>query len=497
MKNSFPVVALVALSLVMLFAPRVGPVAVAQTAGQNAAQPAEPNAAPAAAADNANSADLSRKVKDLEQEIEELRAEMAAMKGDGPKPPAVAVVASTGVPPLTSAAITVPALPLAAQAATPAPAPEKVSIASLLGPTTISGFVDVYYDYNSNQPYERSTALRNFDINSGQFGLNMLELVADKAPDAAASRVGYHVALGFGQAMNLVNAGEFGSPVAPGTPLGSPVVSNFDQYLKEGYLEYLAPIGKGLQINVGKFVTPAGAEVIESKDNWNYSRGLLFSWAIPYFHFGASAKYAFNSKFSLTGYLVNGWNNSVDNNSGKTTGFTAAWTPNAKFSLTQNYLVGPEQANDNSDFRHLFDTVVSYNPNAKLSLLANFDYGHDHGLSALSPTTPTPIWWSGFAGYIKYAMNDKWSFATRGEYFKDHNGFSTGTPQGVGEFTFTLQRMLAAKIISRLEYRRDMSDENVFPYRTSSLAGSPYFPSSSQNTVTLGLIYAFSSADAK
>ena len=54
------------------------------------------------------------------------------------------------------------------------------------------------------------------------------------------------------------------------------------------------PLGKGLQINVGKFVTPAGAEVIETKDNWNYSRGLLFALAIPYFHFGTSAKYAFN-----------------------------------------------------------------------------------------------------------------------------------------------------------------------------------------------------------
>ena len=42
--------------------------------------------------------------------------------------------------------------------------------------------------------------------------------------------------------------------------------------LKEGYLEYLAPVGKGLQINVGQFVTPSGAEVIVSKDNWEYTR---------------------------------------------------------------------------------------------------------------------------------------------------------------------------------------------------------------------------------
>jgi hypothetical protein len=402
-------------------------------------------------------------VEDLEKELADLKAQMAAQK---PAEPAPAVP-----PPATAAVATT----------TPAPAPAPAAptgLAGLLGPTTISGFVDTYYGYNSNQPEGRINQYRNFDINSGQFGLNMIELVADKAPDAAASRVGYHIALGFGQAMNQVNATEIGPG---GTEL------NFDQYLKEGYLEYLAPVGKGLQINVGKFVTPAGAEVIESKDNWNYTRGLLFAWAIPYFHFGASAKYTFNSKFALTGYLVNGWNNSVDNNSGKTTGFTAAWTPNAKFSLIQNYLVGPEQNNFNGEFRHLYDVVAIYSPNAKLSLMANYDYGHDHLQGSL-----TSVHWSGIAGYLKYALNDKWTVATRGEYFNDHDGFETGTAQNLSEFTFTLQRMLASKIMSRLEFRRDMSDQDTFPYRTVA-----FNPIDHQNTVTLGLIYAFSSADAK
>ena len=399
--------------------------------------------------------DLASRIDSLEKQLAELRSQMEAQKAAAAAPaPAQAMVATP------------------APAATPAP----TGLAGLLGPTTLSGFVDVYYGYNSNQPIGRTTAFRNFDINSGQFGLNMIELVADKAPDATASRLGYHVALGFGQAMNIVNSTEPGQ---------FPTESNFDQYLKEGYLEYLAPIGKGLQINVGKFVTPAGAEVIETKDNWNYSRGLLFALAIPYFHFGTSAKYAFNSKFALTGYLVNGWNNSIDNNSGKTTGFSAAWTPNSKFSLVQNYLVGPEQLNDNSNFRHLSDTVVSFSPNSKLSFLANYDYGHDHLSGA-----PFSVHWSGIAGYIKYAPNDKWAFAGRGEYFSDNGGTQSGTPQKLSEFTLTLQRMLASKLMTRLEFRRDMSDQNVFPDHASGLKDS-------QNTVTLGMVYAFSSADAK
>ena len=50
--------------------------------------------------------------------------------------------------------------------------------------------------------------------------------------------------------------------------------------------------------------------------------------------------------------------------------------------------------------------------------------------------------------------------------------------------------MLASKIMTRLEFRRDMSDQDVFPYRHARLKDA-------QNTVTLGMMYAFSSADAK
>ena len=53
--------------------------------------------------------------------------------------------------------------------------------------------MDAYYGYNANQPASRTTALRNFDINSDQFSLNMIELMADKAPDPAASHVGFHI----------------------------------------------------------------------------------------------------------------------------------------------------------------------------------------------------------------------------------------------------------------------------------------------------------------
>jgi hypothetical protein len=405
---------------------------------------------------------------ELEQEVKELRTEVATLKG----------------PEKAEAPAAVPQNNLVSSTPAAGPAPSSVSIASLLGPTSVSGFVDLYYGQNFNNPASQTTNLRFFDAATNQFGLNLVELVVDKAPDASNSRTGYHIALGFGQAMNVVNSSE------PKAGLG------FDQYLKEAYFSYLAPVGKGLQLDVGKFVTPHGAEVIETKDNWNYSRGILFSFAIPYYHFGMRAKYAFNDKYSLTGYFVNGWNNVVDNNTGKTYGMSFAWTPNKKFGIIQNYMAGPEQTGLNSNWRQISDTVITYSPTSKLSFMVNGDYGRGDRFDLGEGFVSKPVYWTGVAGYVKYAFTGTSAFSTRYEYYDDHDGFTTGfnvngAPAGVHfhEFTTTFEKLVAHHIISRLEFRRDMSNQPTF------LKGSN--PVKDQNTLTAGLVFTFDSREGK
>jgi len=317
-------------------------------------------------------------------------------------------------------------------------------------------------------------------------------LIVDKGVDATAGeagRTGYHVSLGYGQAINAVNGSE---PVAG---LG------FDQYLKEAYFSYLAPVGKGLQIDIGKFVTPAGAEVIETKDNWNYSRSLLFYYAIPYFHFGARAAYKFNDKFTLTGYLVNGWNNVVDNNSDKTLGASLAWNPTKKLSIAENYIAGPEgdlgAPTPNTNWRQLSDSVVTYTPTAKLSLMVNGDYGRGDKIYGVDTVSPAVDWW-GTAGYVKYAFNDKNNFALRYEYYGDPYGYTvysgTGFPSGhVQEFTATLTHMLTTSLMTRFEYRGDFANNPIFE------KGNPdtHPLVKNQQTLTLGMVYMFDSRNAK
>src|SRR5439155_17366158 len=106
------------------------------------------------------------------------------------------------------------------------------------------------------------------------------------------------------------------------------------QNIQQAYVSYLAPAGSGLQLDFGKFVTPAGFEVIETKDNWNYSRSLLFALAIPYYHMGVRASYSPTDKVTVTGFLFNGWNNVQDNNGGKSVGIAVSGKPTSALTIS-------------------------------------------------------------------------------------------------------------------------------------------------------------------
>src|SRR5205085_1594199 len=134
-----------------------------------------------------------------------------------------------------------------------------------------------------NKPATGVNAYRNFDINHNQFSLNYAELAVEQKPDAKSSPFGFRADIGFGDAATIVHATE---------PAGKDIY----RHLQQAYVS--AAKGK-VQVDFGKFVTPLGAEVIETKDNWNYSRSFLFAWAIPYYHFGTRLTYSASDKATL------------------------------------------------------------------------------------------------------------------------------------------------------------------------------------------------------
>jgi putative OmpL-like beta-barrel porin-2 len=436
------------------------------------------------AAQTTESANIDQKVAGLEARIAQLESELKAQKH--PAMVNAAMPQETITPEGTPASP--PANPPEARAEAPAPPPDPfAAIKSVLSGVAFTGFVDGYYGYNANHGVlstgQAGTITEPFSFRRDAFGLNLVELQLDKPVDKS-SPFGFRVALGFGDAINAVNECSFcfASSSGDGDQTGT-------QYLKEAYGSYMAPIGKGLQIDFGKWVTPTGAEVIETSQNWNYSRSLLFYYTIPFYHFGARVKYTVNDKFSITGYATNGWNNiTPDDSNDKTGGVTVTISPTKKFSISETWMGGPRRQvgafflpgfgpADTGHWNNLSDTVLTFNPTSKLSLMANVDYDRQDLPGGGS------VDYTGAAGYARYQFTPKVAFAARGEYLNDHTGFATGLPQHVWETTGTIERTLANHVIARLEYRHDESNHDFFPYG----GGGGFI--SKQDTAKLGVVF--------
>jgi len=334
-------------------------------------------------------------------------------------------------------------------------------IKSALG---MSVYLQGGYTYNFSDPDSQENGLRVFDHKANSFTLDLAQLVFTK--DAPVGSVGYKLKLSAGETAKFIHA----------TGLGN-AGDEFD--LTEAYIDYIAPVGKGLKFRFGKFVTMHGAEVIEAKDNMNYSRGLLFNFAIPFTHTGLMVGYPFSDKVSANFYVVNGWDNFDDEGSSKTLGLSLFVTPMEQFSATVNLMNGREldlQTGVNSN-RSLVDLVATVKPVKKLTLVLNADYG----IQTNSAPDGDDAKWYGIAGYAKYDFSDLLSATIRAEYFKDSDGARTLTKQTAKEITVTPEFRVAKNLLIRPEYRHDWSDKEAFD------SGSK----KSQDTLALGIMYTW------
>lgn len=334
-----------------------------------------------------------------------------------------------------------------------------------IGPMDISGLVDGYYSLNFNGPSTsangKTNDLYNFDDKTNSFNLNIAKLTLKHDPVLLGARVDFY----YGRTSHLINT--------PGQL----------EFIQQSYLSAKPPNAKGLQLDIGKFVTSAGAEVIESSDNFNYSRSLLFALAVPYYHFGVRTSMPMNKSEAIGVQLVNGWNNVTRFNGGLTTGLTSAFS-NAKRSLNTNIYMGRESVNGREGRRNLVDIVYLGTPTPKFNYYVNYDYGEQRLDPSSKAAGSTKYLWQGISFAARERLRPRVAVAGRLEYFEDADGFTTGVAQAVKEATVTYEYKCKWGEIGRLEYRHDWSDHDYFHKGNVERVRQ-------QDTLTLGIIKVF------
>ena len=344
------------------------------------------------------------------------------------------------------------------------PAISLEEIKNLLG---MSIYLQGGYTFNFNNPDSMTNEQRLFDKKDNTFLIDLAQI--QFAKDPAVGGLGYKLKLSYGETAKFIHSAGLGNPNDP-----------FD--LTEAYVNYVAPVGSGLKLQFGKFATYISAEMIEAKDNYNYSRSFLYSFATPFTHTGIMAAYKFSDAFTAGLYIVNGWDVMDDNNKGKTIGASFGVTPIEPLALTFNFMYGPEQANNTSNNRFIFDWIGSFKVTKNLTFMANIDYAHEEK-DPLNGGKDSE--WYGAAGYVKYDFTEFFSTSIRAEYFNDENGVRTGIAQELKEITLTADFKVAKNLLVRPEYRHDWSTQNGFDSEHNA------FDTKSQDTIAVGVMYTW------
>ena len=237
----------------------------------------------------------------------------------------------------------------------------------------------------------------------------------------------------------------------------------------------------------GKFSTLAGAEVLESPSDLEFSRSILF-FAIPITHTGLRLTYAATPTLNLILGANRGWDTvypltaakspfGVADTSAVTIEAGAGWTPSSVFSVTaQGYSGVVEKwafvgCAVNSCSRSLADAVATYHLTSNLTAIVNGDYAtQTKTASGAFASGAGTVVWEGVAGYLSYALSPKLTVTGRAEYLVDKQGYLTGLGFGTtwDEGTLTLQYAVEPNLTLRLEGRGDSSKNNIFVSKTGA-----------------------------
>lgn len=456
------------------------------------------NSAPASAAEVKELREvvqsLLTRVTDLENQLKQQRAASAGgiKKEDlvASTGPAAGGVAATGSPELATSPGASPET-----GKLQASAEERGNFGFLHG-ATLNFLVDEYYAYNFNNPVGRVNALRAYDVLSNNISLNQADVVFERAANVAGgSPFGMRIDLQFGQATETLQ----------GNPTNEPRPQIY-RNIFQAYGTYVAPIGNGLTLDVGKFGSSIGIEGNYTKDQMNYSRAYWFDF-LPFYHMGLRASYKVNDKLALNYWLVNGTNQTEATNGYKDElfGFTA--TPKKNITWNVNYYIGQEHPDrvevassgpipvqpgltfsaispaPNGKL-HIFDSYVSWPASPKLSFALEGDYVIQREWANTAPgQSSAPSHAIGGAGYVKYQFTPKIAVAGRAEYLSDRGGLFSGITQALKETTATFDYKLAEGFLMRYEWRRDFSNQPSFFTSKNGVL------SKEQQTATIGVIW--------
>jgi hypothetical protein len=336
------------------------------------------------------------------------------------------------------------------------PPPPVNHLETILAGFKLSGFAEASYAYAGRSSGDTTIVGRLYDRFQNHFMLNALAVVLDRPYDPAKLSAGFHTELLLGQDATVIKSGGF--------DLGN------QGDIPHLYVTLNVPTasGNGLQFKVGRIPTLLGQEVLEAVANPNLSEGNQFIYVENVTALGLSVETKFNQYVDAQFRLINGWDQVVGNNTGKSLMARVGLYPDTLTSVGVTGFWGPEEPGNAGANRYGFDALI-WRKLGNTQLWVQGDYGKEKANAALPVPTTDAQWWA-LGAWVTYDFSPALGLALRGDYVNDQNGartsgvlgFPANTGQRFGSGTATLNIRAWPNALVRPELRYDRSTITAF-----------------------------------
>lgn len=367
-----------------------------------------------------------------------------------------------------------------------------------VGPFTFGGWVEAYYGWNFNQPSNGITDLRGFDNRHNSVNLSNIVLDAQWDWEGVNGRI----TLQWGSTPATYYLAETNAP-SLGTGVGAQSQTMW-QMVQQAFVGYRIPVGGGLNIQAGLFLSPIGVEAMAVRDNYLLSRSNLF-YGFPFYHTGLRASYAITDELSVILWGINGWNTVLDNNDEKSFAVELSWATPGLLSANLTYLGGverPRNAPEGRAWRHVIDLNATLTPIEWLGLQGQITGGWEDNAFGTSAYVGTLL-------SARFQIVEWLALAARGDFFWERvasNAVGSASAifwpvEWVSSATAAVEIRPHSHIVLRLEYRHDHAAGDGANGACATMGRCAYFAgsvmgdgattpfvhnASTQDTLTLG-----------
>jgi len=316
-----------------------------------------------------------------------------------------------------------------------------------LGKVKISGYVDVYYGFDFNEPLNSDRPYSVSSPRHNEINVNLAYVDFKYQNDKIRARF----VPGVGTYINSNYASESGS-------LKGIVEANVGVKLHKS---------KEIWVDAGIMGAPFTNESAVSKDHLMYTRSFSAEYS-PYYITGVRLTYPINEKFCTYAYVINGWQQISDVNNPLSVAGQLEYKPTNNLLVNYNFYIGSEQSLQNPNFgnRYFNDLYFIYKSSKKISFTSNVYYGLQSSKNTLNQQTSLLPWYQG--NFIaRYALGNETSVSGRIEYFEDLNKIviqpETSSP-GFSTFSAGLcfDKKFGKHAMFRLEGRHYFSEQNIY-----------------------------------